>query len=82
MLYLYEILFLRRLDNVTHAARWEPLRLRFVFRGVPVQRINYHLLALAAIVFVTVFSGWSYSTATMSSWSVAYVQQPDDIPWD
>ncbi len=46
------------------------------------QAINYQLLALAAIVFVTVFSGWSYGTTTMSSWSVAYVQQRDDIPWD
>jgi hypothetical protein len=47
-----------------------------------VQSITYQLLALAAIVLITVFSGWSYSPAMLASASAAYVQQHDDIPWD
>jgi hypothetical protein len=47
-----------------------------------VQAITYQFLALAAIVLISVFSGWSYSPAMLASASVAYVQNHDDIPWD
>jgi hypothetical protein len=43
---------------------------------------SYQLLALAAVLFITVFCGWGYSTSTVSAWSVAGVESADNIVWD
>jgi hypothetical protein len=45
--------------------------------------INFQLLALVAVVFLTIFSGWEFSTTTtMSAWSGPVVEKPDNIVWD
>jgi hypothetical protein len=44
--------------------------------------ISYPLLALAAVVFITVFSGWSYSVTSVSGWTVSDVETFDNVAWD
>jgi hypothetical protein len=51
---------------------------------MPVTTSFQLLVAIAAVVLFAVASssGWDSSTPAISSWSVAVIQAPQDIPWD
>jgi hypothetical protein len=44
---------------------------------------SYQLVVLAALMIITLFPGWAFSTTTVASWTAAHVQTTSaDIPWD